>query len=115
MQVPSPKLLTLIGLQPTGDLGPLTAYTSARAKPVWFAKTNPLSPPSIMQTRMRNFFRLSAFAWRSLSQPQRQAWSRAAITARLRITGYNLFVWYQRTADAAPIRTIERLSGESLI
>lgn len=114
-QTPEPKFLTLLGFNATGDLGPLTAYTSIRHKAVWFPKTNPLNPPSIMQTKMRNFFRLVATQWRALTPAQRNAWSTAARSGGLRVTGYNLFTWYQRTHDAATIETIERQTGIQLI
>lgn len=115
MQQPHPKLLSFLGFSATGDLGPLTAYTSKQHKQVWFPKTNPLNPPSAMQHKMRNFFRLVAMSWRALSATQRQAWQQAADAAGLRVTGYNLFLWYQRTRDAATIATIERQTGISLL
>lgn len=114
-QAPEPKLLTLMGFNATGDLGALTMYTSQRGHMVAFPKTNPLNPPSYMQHKMRNFFRICATQWRALSPEAREAWSRAALHAGLRVTGYNLFLWYQRTLDRPTIETIERQSGESLI
>lgn len=115
MHEPSKNTLSLLGFNPTGDLGPLTAYTSQRSKAVWFPKTNPLSPPSPMQQKMRNLYRLYAAAWRALSPTERNAWSTAARQAALRITGFNLWVWYQRFQDTPTIRTIERISGITLI
>lgn len=115
MQERTKHVLSILGFNPTGDLGPLTAYTSQRGKAVWFDKTNPLNPPSPMQTKIRNLFRIYAIAWRALSEPKRQAWLDAATHARLRITGYNLWTYWQRTADAETIHTVERLSGITLI
>jgi len=115
MHEPTKNTLSLLGLNPTGDLGALTAYTSRRGKAVWFPKTNPLNPPSAMQQKMRNLYRLYAAAWRALSPTDRDAWSKAARQAALRITGYNLWIWYQRFRDTPTIRTIERTSGESLL
>jgi len=40
---------------------------------------------------------------------------RAGRLARLSITGYNLFIYYQTTKDVAAIQTIERLTGISLL
>lgn len=111
---PNSKTLNLIGLRPTGDLGPLTGYTSKRGKPVWFLKAPPKTPPTFWQTSQRNTFRLAADYWRDLSPQQRQAWLDAAKRARLNIGGYNLWLWYQLTKDRATIRTVERQSGITL-
>lgn len=109
------KILSIVGFGPTGDLGPLTGYTSKRGKPVWFVKAPPKTPPSRWQRRERNRFRLIATLWTNLTKAQRENWRAAATAARLTITGYNLFVWYQYTMDHAVIRTIEHQSGITLL
>jgi len=60
-------------------------------------------------------FRYAAMAWRGLTPELRARWQLAATRAHLKITGYNLWTYYQVTQDLAPIHTIERLSGLQLI
>lgn len=93
----------------------MTAWTTRRNRTVWIDKAPPLNPPSPLQIQFRNQFRLAAAAWRALTPAKRAAWLRAAKKAYLYITGYNLFIWYQRTKDDASIQTIERQTGESLL
>ncbi len=104
-----------LGFNTQGDLGPWTFYTDKRKGLVYFVKSPPLEPPSLLQTSVRNAVRLSAYTWRSLSEVQRSNWELAAKRAHLQIHGYNLFVfWILRKEDAA-IHTIERLSNIQLI
>jgi len=107
-------VLQLLGRNATGDLGPLTSYTSRRHGTVWFKKAPPLEPPSPFQTRHRDRFRLAAQAWRNLNEESRQRWHNAARRARLYLNGYNLWIWYQITRDRAALSTIERQSGLTL-
>lgn len=103
------------GLNPTGDLGPFTIYTSRRAGTVWFAKAPPTKPPTVHQLRQRNRFRLAAYAWRNLSQEQRNDWDTACRRAYLYINGYNLWIWWQLKRDRATLATIERHSRINLL
>lgn len=114
MQRITPPALSLIGWNVTGDWGPLTAYTSQRGNTVWFDKTNPLNPPSIMQQKMRNLYRLYAQAWRAMTADDQAKWALAAARAHLTISGYNLWVWYQRTRNTGALATIQRQSGVTL-
>lgn len=112
---PNDKTLNLLGFGPTGDLGPLTGYTSKRRRPVFFLKSPPTSPPTQWQTRQRNVFRLLARNWQALTPAKRAAWQAAAFDARLNITGHNLFVWYHSVGDPETIRTIENQTGINLL
>lgn len=116
MQVaPKNKVLSLLGIRPTGDLGPLTGYTSKRGKPVWYLKAPPKEPPTGYQTHQRNVFRSIAKSWNALTAAQRAAWLAAGRLARLNITGHNLFVWFSITQHVPTIRTVERHSGITLL
>jgi len=106
--------LNLLGLNPTGDLGHLTAYTSRRHGTVWFPKSPPLTPPTLWQLRQRDRFRHVAYLWSKLDDQTRELWALAARLANLYVTGYNLFTWYQCTRDRAALSTIERQSGQEL-
>ena len=112
---PKSKALNLLGLRPTGDLGPLTGYTSKRGKPVWFLKAPPKKPPTGWQIHQRNLFRQIARHWNELPALDRLDWQRAAERAHLNITGYNLFVYFHTTRDRHAIATVEQQSGITLV
>lgn len=115
MLTPTNKILSLLGWRPTGDLGPLTGYTSRRGKIVWFLKAPPTCPPSDWQISQRNKFRLVAMAWKALTEVQRDQWKTAEQLGHLNITGYNLFTYWCLTRDDDTIRTIQRQTDTSLI
>ena len=108
-------LLPLLGLNAQGDLGPITIYQSQRGARVWFPKQMKGKPPSPARTIQRNRFRLAGYLWRALLPSKRQAWLIAAQRAHLRVTGYNLWIYWQLTNDLPAIRTIERLARLSLV
>lgn len=111
----SKTTLNLLGLNPTGDLGGLTAYTSRRHGSVWFLKSPPLTPPTKWQLRQRDRFRLAAEAWRNLTDVQRHLWNLATRHAGLYVSGYNLWIWWQLRSDRAGLSTVERQSGLRLV
>lgn len=105
----------MLGFYAAGDLGPWTFYTSKRKGLVWFLKSPPLKPPTILQLHQRNLFRLAGHTWRSLTEEQRHRWLLSARRAHLAITGYDLFVFWCLTRDDAAVLTVERLSHLDLI
>jgi len=100
------RIWSLLGLRPTGDLGPLTFYTTRHRRVVAFPRAPPLTPPSPRQTFQRNSFRAVAWAWTRLTPQRRKDWLDLAKTNHLRITGYNLYVYYQLTGDLKTIKTL---------
>lgn len=108
-----PALYQLLGLNPSGDIGPYTIYRSKRGKTVIFLRAPPKTPPSAWQIQQRARWTVIAHAWRYLPATVREAWLRAAPAAGLRVGGYNLYVWYQCTPDPAALATICRLAGIS--
>lgn len=108
-------LWQFFGLNPTGDLGPFTFYTSRRKGVVFFIKAPPLEPPSQRQLHQRNRFRMAAQAWREQTPAKRADWNAAAIGAGLKMTGFNLFVYFELTKDSDTINTIERYSHIQLL
>lgn len=108
-------LLRFLGMRPTGDLGPLTIYTSKRNKMVAFPKAPPEKPASLFQRAQRNRFRVVGRLWQTLTKDQRDEWQAAATAARLYCTGFNLFLYYTITRDEAAILTIERQTGRTLL
>lgn len=107
--------LNFLGLNPTGDLGPLTAYTSRRHGTVWFPKAPPTTPPSLKQLHQRDRFRLAAEAWKEQTDETRNRWHAACRRAGLYVHGYNLWVWFHLTQRLQHLRTIERQSHVSLL
>ena len=105
------SIIKLMGFSSQGDLGPLTTYTSSRGQLVVFPRSSPLNPPSFQQQQMREFFSLCAQAWQSMTEDSRNVWNSIADGARCRVTGYNLWIYYQRRQDAATIRTLARQAG----
>ena len=103
------------GFNSQGDFGPWTFYTDKRKGLVYFVKSPPLEPPSLLQTSVRNAVRLSAYTWRGLPGERQRDWETAAQRAHLKITGYNLFTFWILRKDDAAIHTIERLSRIKLI
>lgn len=111
----SAAILKFLGFNTQGDLGPWTFYTSKRNGLVWFTKAPPLEPPSLLQTHQRNKFRLAGYIWRALTPEARETWLRAARQANLRISGYNLFVYWITTQDDDAIKTVQRQTDIDLI
>jgi len=108
-------LLRFLGMNTQGDVGPWTFYTSKRNGLVWFVKAPPLEPPSRLQTKQRNRFRLVAAVWRSLGSQRREVWKVACERAYLQITPYNFFTYYLMSGDEHAVRTVENQSGTSLL
>lgn len=115
MAIPQTLLTRFMGWTVQGDLGPWTFYTSRRRQIVFYAKAPPLSPASIDQTHFRNLFRTAARAWHAQQKPTRNNWTQAAKKAGLRITGYNLWTYYQVTRDRKTIQTVERATNIQLV
>lgn len=115
MKLPPATISRLLGWRPTGDLGPWTWYTRVNGTVVWFLRAPPTCPPSESQTAQRNVFRQAAAAWSLLPEASKRNWELATRRLSLRLTGYNLWVWYQTTNDYQALQTIQRHSGLQLI
>jgi len=115
MALDAPFPWKLCGTNIQGDIDGLTLYVSSRGKVVAFLRAPPHKPPSQDQVTMRNRWRAAGAAWAAIPAGQRDNWLLAAKQARLRITGYNLWVFWITRHDPAPIRTIERLTGLPLL
>ena len=111
----SDKQLRIIGLNPTGDLGDITFYTTKRRVVITYDKAPPLKPATNRQQVRRNRWRRAAEAWQLLPPSERAKWHRACRLARLHIHGYNLYVFFFSTQKASYVQTIERISRIDLI
>ena len=114
-QQPPDSVLHLLGLNVSGDFGPLTMYKDKRRRVVWFNKAPPLEPPSPLQTTVRNKFRLVATYWRTLTAAQQQQYHIAARRASLIMHGYNLFTHFYTKNDDHTKTTIARQTGTILV
>jgi hypothetical protein len=108
----APEMIPFLGLTVTGDLGPLTIYTTRRNKIVYFDKSPPEKPPSDAQLVVRNRWRQAALNWKKKPLADRQAWERIVQKAGLRITGYNYWISLRVHPDPSGQETVERLAGE---
>lgn len=63
--------------------------------------------PSVGRQMNRNRWKAAAYAWQNLDAGVRKNWLAAADAAGLRISGYNLWIYYYLTYDRPVIRTIE--------
>lgn len=64
---------------------------------------------------MRDRWRQAAAAWQALLPRTRTEWEAATQEAHLMLTGYNLWLFWWTTSDAAAIHTIERITHRKLI
>jgi hypothetical protein len=112
---PYPNLCGFLGWNMQGNLGPWTCYQNAHRKPVWYWTMPQLEPPSPARIHQKDLFRAAAMAWAALSSTTKAAWMAAARAAHLRIHGHNLFMYWWLKRDDAAVKTIERISGETLL
>lgn len=115
MAIEIQPLTKILGFTVQGDLGGWTFYTSARRQLVFYPQAPPKEPASRDQTTMRNKFRAAAQAWNAQTRQHKANWQTAAKKAHLRITGYNLYTYWQTTRDTSTIATIERQTKLQLL
>jgi hypothetical protein len=106
----APKLYQYLGMNTQGDIGPYTMYTAKDRRLVIYLRSPPKKPASPSQIHQRNLFKIVAMQWWALAPGDRAAWNAAAIRARLRITGYNLFAYALLTRDTAAVATVSALA-----
>jgi hypothetical protein len=115
MRLLEPKLFRFLGFSTQGDLGPWTFYTSRRGALVFFRRITHIDSTSELQLISRHAFSAAARAWMTFSKDTKALWERASKKAGLRITGYNLYVYWFCTDDRAAIATIEHQTGINLL
>ena len=115
MQQHARNLIHLFGFVAWGDFGPLTIYTSARHRVVAYPRAPPTSPPTPWQTSQRARFSAAAAAWKIFVPSLKPNWEKAARRLSLKVTGYDLFVYYHLSQDRLAIATVERQSKLQLL
>ena len=113
-QVP-PALFKLWGFNTQGDWGPFTFYTNKRNALVFYLRAPPKKPWSPIQLAQQAKFADAAHAWTALPPAAKANWERATHLAHLRITGYDLWMYWTLRYDDQAIRTIERQTGITLL
>ena len=103
--------LSVLGLDVQGDIGPVTIYQSKRQGLVAFAKAPPLLPPSRLQIIRRRKFALVGLLWKNQDPAFKIRWRQIAIKARLRISGYNLFMHCLLKQDTGLMITLRHQTG----
>lgn len=105
----------ILGTNVQGDLGPLTMYTGTPGRVIYYLRAPPKEPPTHRQCHVLAKWVAAADLWSCLESALKARWLLASKKAGLRITGYDLFVWYTIRQDAGPIHTIERQTRLRLI
>lgn len=111
---PQPKLFNVMGFNATGDLGGFTLYTNKKGKLVWFIKAPPTTPPTYYQDIKRNYFRRAAAAWARMPDELKKRWEQVTKRLSLRLTGYDLWVFWYTCSDDLALRTLQRQSEINL-
>lgn len=101
-----PQLLNVLGLLLQGDIAGITCYTKILGHKVYFLAAPPKVPASPAQQHQRNRYRNAARVWRSMDPAERDNWRRVALLARLRVTGYDLFIHTTSNIDSGTARTL---------
>ncbi len=112
MSLKLPSDFNMLALALTGDLGPLTIYTTRNNRIVWFPKAPPGKPPSGAQLVIRERWRRAAAEWKLKAKVDRQKWESIVQAAGLRITGYNFFISLFVHPDPEAKATVEFQTGE---
>jgi hypothetical protein len=107
--------LGLLGFRTTGDLGPITLYTDQRGDVVFYPRIPAMEPPTWRQLNQRTRWIAAAAGWQGLLPSVKEEWELATKRLSLRLTGYNLWVYFRVTSDFDTIRQIERESGLALL
>lgn len=104
----------LIGLMISGDLGPLTIYTTKKRRIVAFPKSPPHKPGSPAQLTQRYRFAQAQNAWRELTIVQQQAYVDVVNGLSICMTGANLWIHFCLMHDIGVWDTLQSQSGITL-
>lgn len=111
VKTPSGAHIPLMGLNIQGDIGPFTCYKSRKKRIIWFPKAPPEKPPSLLQRLNHDRWSAAAQFWRNLTPAARSNWTLLAHQANLRISGYNLFLYWFVKNDRSIVDTLIRHTG----
>lgn len=104
----------LIGLEVSGDVGPLTIYRNKNRKKVAFPKDFRQEQASEARLRQRERFRQAQANWKALTDEEKQALEACAHTLSLCATGQNVYISVSLRHDQSGYTTLSRQSGIEL-
>ena len=104
----------LLGINIQGDIGPWTCYRNINRGTVVFLRAPPKEPASELQAMLRLKWTRIARLWQGITEQQRDDWRNVAKINRLRLSGYNLFLWHHCKQDYGLLKTLTRHAGITL-
>ena len=105
----------LLGLQVSGDLGPMTIYTNRHGKKVFFPKSPPKKPPSVAQIALRARFKSSQADYMALTDAEKLDYENLTKKTCIPMTGQNLWIHVSMTGDQSALDNLERQSDISVV
>lgn len=99
---------SVLGLQVSGDIGPLTIYTDKHGKKVPFPKSPPKEPASVNQLIQRSRFAQAQRWWKDQTAAVKRDYETLALKGGLAMTGQNLAIHVALKNDADFLRTLMR-------
>lgn len=97
--------LNWLGLEISGDVAGLTAYTRKNGRKVFYPAAPPTKPPSYAQILCRQAFFAAMATWKSLPLADRQAYRRLCDHNAFCFLGHNAWVYLCLTQDIATWET----------
>jgi hypothetical protein len=103
----TPELLSVLGINVSGDFDGATIYTTRKGKKVWFAQAPPRKPLSVWQLAWQRNFKVGMKIWSRLKPEERHAYRRVVDLARMCMLGHNLWLHAYLAGDNALLETLE--------
>jgi hypothetical protein len=103
-----------MGTQITGDVGPLSIYTTRGGRRVAYPHAPPTTPPTYAQSWQRTRLTMAALAWTQLPAADKTNWNLATQRTGIRLAGMQLFVACALAGDRGCYATIARQAGVTL-
>ena len=104
----------LVGLMISGDLGPLTIYTTQKGKIVAFPKSPPHKPGSPGQLTQRKRFRDAQNSFMALMPSEQAAYDLVTRKLSICMTGANLWIHFCLRHDDGVFATVQQQTGLTL-
>lgn len=97
-----------LGLQVSGDIGPLTIYTDKYNQKIPFPKSPPKHPVSINQLLQRSRFAQAQRWWKDQTAAVKANYETLALKGGLAMTGQNLAIHVALKNDSEFLKTLMR-------
>jgi len=106
-------LLSLLGLRCSGDLGPLTLWTSRFHAVLAYPRAKPKKPPTPTQQAQRVAFKMAAAAWRECPEAVKDRYRRYCKITHPPYTPYNLFLSVMLKPDPDFDERMKQIIGDA--